>query len=135
MVAEPRWTNFVASCRSRLVSPSSASSSESRTALFCSAAMTVPSFGATLKRYAAAALLPAPAMLVTTIAGLPGMCLGMCRARSRAGRRADDHGDLLAPVELRGGLLGARRLGRQRGDDHNACETVPHSKIIYRNQR
>jgi hypothetical protein len=48
MVAEPMWMNLVASWRSRLVSPSNASSSDSRTALFCSAPITVPSLGATL---------------------------------------------------------------------------------------
>src|SRR6266511_4016633 len=65
MVAEPRWMNFVASCRRRRLPPRSASSSASRSALFCSAPMTVPSRGVTLKRCAAAVLLPAPGMLVT----------------------------------------------------------------------
>jgi len=50
--------------------------------------MTVPSLGATLKRCAAAALLPAPEPRVDVVAA--------------AGRRADDHRDLLALVELRG---------------------------------
>src|SRR5437016_6008041 len=54
MVADPRCTNFVASWRSRFVSPSSASSSASSTALFCSAPITVPSRGATLNRCSAA---------------------------------------------------------------------------------
>ena len=40
--------------------------------------------GATLNRCAAAVLLPAPGMLVTTMPGLPGMCFGMWRASSRA---------------------------------------------------
>src|SRR5439155_230437 len=43
-----------------------------------------------------------------------------------AGGRADEDGDLLALVELRGGILRARRPGRQCSDDPNACEATPH---------
>jgi hypothetical protein len=71
--------------------------------------MTVPSFGATLKRYAAAGVAARARHVGHHHGGIAGDVFGhVPRQEPRvdvvaaAGRRADDHRDLLALVELRG---------------------------------